>query len=507
METRACGKVVVEEELNKVNKPTSDRISNLPDRVLHHTLSFLPIKSIAQTSLLSKRWNSIWGSIPTLDFSTVALPNLDPENQSKTLALIITSVLSRHRGNSNVKVFRVSSRLGFCHLASSCLYDCVRWLVKRRVEELVLEVGSSGRFDLPLCVFQCDSLRCLKLDANVSWCGSPSFWLGATNGLRSLHTLFVSHVDFLVSGLCEDLFSGSSFPCLESLTVESCNGMTHLKISCPNLKVVHVNSMNINSLDVSGMRLENLRVSFTFFRCYGESWVSVFAPNLQTFSWLANCLTEKCLIHGFPALIKSHISCRCPGDLSMVKIHSAMDLISASSQVQSLVISVDFLRVLSKIYFEGGLPYPFVQLQTLKIQTTSLNRHDIPGIACLFKSSPMVHTILIEILGDGARDDKWFDVSLDKAYCTEEQYWESQAQALIDFLYHLNVAMIHVKGSMIHKSVVTLVRFLLEHGRGLQEMVLTSQQLNSGNLSLWEDQIRLLEGFPRASADVKLSIA
>jgi hypothetical protein len=51
------------------------------------------------------------------------------------------------------------------------------------------------------------------------------------------------------------------------------------------------------------------------------------------------------LIHGFPALIKSHISCRCPGDLSMVKIHSAMDLISASSQVQSLVISVDFLRV------------------------------------------------------------------------------------------------------------------------------------------------------------------
>lgn len=67
--------------------------------------------------------------------------------------------------------------------------------------------------------------------------------------------------------------------------------------------------------------------------------------------------------------------------------------------------------------------------------------------------------------------------------------------------------MIHVKGSMIHQSVVTLVRFFLEHGRGLQEMVLSSQQLNSGNLSLWEDQIRLLEGFPRASADVKLSVA
>jgi hypothetical protein len=70
--------------------------------------------------------------------------------------------------------------------------------------------------------------------------------------------------------------------------------------------------------------------------------------------------------------------------------------------------SVDFMQVLSKIYLEGGLPYPFVQLQTLKIQTTSLNRHDIPGIACLFKSSPMVHTILIEILGDGARENVSF---------------------------------------------------------------------------------------------------
>lgn len=87
------------------------------------------------------------------------------------------------------------------------------------------------------------------------------------------------------------------------------------------------------------------------------------------------------------------------------------------------------------------------------------------------------------------------------------QYWESQAQALSDFLYQLKVAMIHVNGSIIHQSVVTLVRFLLEHGRGLQEMVLSSRQLNFDNLSLWEDQTGLLEGFPRASTDVKLSVA
>ncbi|PRQ57636.1 putative leucine-rich repeat domain, L domain-containing protein [Rosa chinensis] len=230
-------------------------------------------------------------------------------------------------------------------MSSSCLHDCVSWLVNQKVEELVLKVGSSGGFDLPLCVFQCDSLRCLKLDAHISWFVSPSFLSGATNGLGSLHTLSLAHVDFLFNCLCKDLFTGSSFPCLESLTIQSCNGMTHLKISCPNLKVVHVNSMNINRLDISGMRLESLRVSFSFFRCDSESWVSVFAPNLKTFSWLANCITEKCLIHGFPALKTSHINCRCPDDLSVAKIHSAVNLVWASSQVQSLVISRDFLRV------------------------------------------------------------------------------------------------------------------------------------------------------------------
>ena len=45
-----------------------DRISDLPEFIMHHILSFLPRKEAGKTSLLSKKWNCVWSSFPILDF-------------------------------------------------------------------------------------------------------------------------------------------------------------------------------------------------------------------------------------------------------------------------------------------------------------------------------------------------------------------------------------------------------------------------------------------------------
>ncbi|XP_054782964.1 F-box/LRR-repeat protein At3g58930-like [Prosopis cineraria] len=56
----------------------SDRISSLPDPLLHHILSFLPIKeAIAKSLILSKRWTRLWLAMPALDIHDTGFATLD----------------------------------------------------------------------------------------------------------------------------------------------------------------------------------------------------------------------------------------------------------------------------------------------------------------------------------------------------------------------------------------------------------------------------------------------
>ncbi|CAN0841581.1 F-box/LRR-repeat protein 13 [Linum grandiflorum] len=44
-----------------------DRISNLPDSILHHILSFLDTKSAVETCVLSKQWECTWKHVHSLN--------------------------------------------------------------------------------------------------------------------------------------------------------------------------------------------------------------------------------------------------------------------------------------------------------------------------------------------------------------------------------------------------------------------------------------------------------
>ncbi|XP_048446845.1 putative F-box/FBD/LRR-repeat protein At4g03220 [Pyrus x bretschneideri] len=515
METTAQGRIRLtkEGELHTEGS-SSDRISNLPEEVLHHIISFLPIQSIAQTSILSKRWSHLWASLPILDFSDLKQREVE----------FVNTVLRHRDENSNIKVFRVKG-----DLSSSCLYNCIDQAVKYRVEKLKLDVSLTDKYFFGdksglLRLFNCDSLRSLKLAARYSsyaWQRplssqqfpiSLSYYVVATIGVHALRTLCLTSMKFLDSTSELDLFSASSFPSLEKLRLENCIGITHLKITCPKIKDVHIVRMFLKCLDISGMRLESLEITHAFEGYLQGSRVNILAPNLQSFYWGSISSTEESSITSFPTLKTCHLVCsQATMDMSMAQTAIVMsmaktivNLLCSSSQVQNLCIVDGYLRILSRIDFEGGLPYSFMELKTLQIFVDCLNKAVIPGLACLFKTSRILHTLSIYIWHRVLVNDStnWQKFLLDDVDCTEERYWENEAQNMSHFLRHLKVVNIHHYPYVIDENVITFAKFLLQHGEGLQEML-----FNVRDSKGWEDKISLLKELPWANGDVKISFS
>jgi hypothetical protein len=53
---RACGGILA-----------GDRLSALPDCLIHHIMSFMKSRQVVQTCVLATRWRHLWRSVPSLD--------------------------------------------------------------------------------------------------------------------------------------------------------------------------------------------------------------------------------------------------------------------------------------------------------------------------------------------------------------------------------------------------------------------------------------------------------
>ncbi|CAN0864562.1 F-box/FBD/LRR-repeat protein At5g53840 [Linum grandiflorum] len=77
-----------------------DRLSNLPEPLIHHILSFLDTKSAVQTSLLFRKWESTWKHLSVLDMRhSSVIPDKSPPGfkSLKTLELSWFSFSNRFR--------------------------------------------------------------------------------------------------------------------------------------------------------------------------------------------------------------------------------------------------------------------------------------------------------------------------------------------------------------------------------------------------------------------------
>jgi hypothetical protein len=70
------------EPVPAASRAGSDRLSDLPDCLLHSVLSSLRSRQVVQTCLLSRRWRHLWRSVPCLDVDQRDFLLVDPEPEA-----------------------------------------------------------------------------------------------------------------------------------------------------------------------------------------------------------------------------------------------------------------------------------------------------------------------------------------------------------------------------------------------------------------------------------------
>ncbi|XP_048441431.1 F-box/LRR-repeat protein At3g58900 [Pyrus x bretschneideri] len=247
-----------------------DRISELPDTILCHVLSFLETVHAVRTTVLSTRWNNLWTKVPNLHFDYY--PSFSPKYEDEDADVCRNHFMTFV---DRVLFFRDSSKIQNFTLSCFEESDFTRidgWLctaTRRNVVKLDFGLHNICKYDrrvtfsFPQSLFKCKTLEVLKLSSNCTTYYPPTS--GCFPSLKFLHiTLHNSH----------DTSAGqliSCCPLLEGLTIDGHVGTrgdsvdVHFNISASKLKTltislsayptspynVLINAPNLKSINLS----------------------------------------------------------------------------------------------------------------------------------------------------------------------------------------------------------------------------------------------------------------
>ncbi|CAH1414465.1 unnamed protein product [Lactuca virosa] len=483
------------------NNTGEDRITDLPDAVLHHIFRLLPIKSIVQTSILSKRWRTLWYTFPDLDFTTII-----PSGSALTkfvywnnLGNVITQVLSLRDKLSDVRILRFYACMSF-----SGLHALIRSAIRLHVQELDIRVATNDTFNFPRSIITSDCLRVLKVKSYPGFRLPPSRIM--TAGFQKLRTLSLSFVYLDNQSSLLDLFTDCAFPQLTKLHLDSCLNLKHLRVGCHLLEeLVLENCSSLQGLEIASHKLETLKVSSCFDAFnINNTWLQIDSQRLNTIVWVNNPITSKSCIQNIVCLHEVTIGFLLNQEnLDVDKLQNVSTFLSGLSHTESLTLESRFVEIMLKnkplatIFF-----HPFMKLKSLELQT-----RDVLGLASLLKICPMIHTLTIKISHEGYKAERrWNRHSWNLSkYSREEKFWESHTKDLKPLLCYLKI--VKIQGFSESENHISLVKFLLKHGKVLQYLILCLEDENSRGYYPHENFKMHIMGFSRASLDAKLEFS
>lgn len=462
----------------KRHKPTRDRLSELPDLALAYILSHLYVEEAARTSVLSKRFNSLWQSVTALTFSD--------EHSGKRGELFVSFVdtaLGFHC-RSDIEKFSVRFKYGFKY--SKIVDGWIKFALQKQVKLLHLNLYHSKthpvfdvEHELPKFLYENQKLvelvtSCCKFtsERGINW--------------SSLKLLSITRTK-----LDEGLISWILAHCLvlETLELRDCGGFDQLKIRSASLRVLRIvgeqpqlvtQPQDENLLEISGPNLVSLEVSGPLYRT---------KVRLSDLGSLVSTTMD--------FEIKPNIKGSMSSWFAVRDQDIAREVLESLCLVKELTVGRWYIEALSKCEaYNLSSPWSERKSLTLRIPVA---KWDHLGIVSFLRSSPYMEKLVIRLSYCSNMCD--LQHTHVPKHHDEEYIWNSWSTISKCPLLHLKtVKVVDFRASScgVMKNLFPFLQFLLKNSKVLEEIVIqTSRYVTKGAL---DEALKLLS-VPVASPD------
>ncbi|KAL2498992.1 putative F-box/fbd/LRR-repeat protein [Abeliophyllum distichum] len=390
-----------------------DQISCLPDAILSHILSLIPLKSAVQTSILSKRWTNLWTFITNIEFEEEVV------NATRSVYMV-DSVLSRCT-SKQIDRFSlvVNVDVDFEHVKA--------WAndaVGRNVRELRLK-----RSIMPQCIFTCKTLTFLELVSDILFHRNNIPTSFDLPNLKTLRTCLL-----YPKVLANKLFS--SCPILEDLTIEgTVRSGTIFNISCPLLKTL---KMDLHALDFEGLKCKFV----------------INAPNVKYLE-LIDMSTAEYVVENLNSVVEAKMEV-VHGSTDEIFVNRTVGLLREFCTLKSLSLDEFFLALLNSAQ-RRDLPtfHNMIRLELFANYYT-----DQRMIARLLNVCPNLEVL---ILHEGS----------DQSYLPEQTNLLSDLETVPECLLS-HVKVIELEGLEGNSYEMEMVKYLLANARVLKYLTIKS---------------------------------
>ncbi|GAA0143806.1 hypothetical protein LIER_04406 [Lithospermum erythrorhizon] len=243
---------------------STDRLSGLPECLLHEILKYLPITDARQTSFLSRRWRYTWHSCPSYRFDEYHFREKYGMHNKMFKTFVDDTLQCRERYFPNLFLEFLKLEMDDIDNEYYALDDWVNYALEKKVKQLDIRIENFYMRHnlLPTSVFASETLNVLKISTcNFAW---PDFvhlpnlqhltlhWvsvndealvkiLGGCPGINSLCLAALMHVkNFTIRK-----------PKLEVLQLVSGDDEANVTVETSNLQSVFLSNIVWNNVNVS----------------------------------------------------------------------------------------------------------------------------------------------------------------------------------------------------------------------------------------------------------------